>query len=283
MLEKSLALWLPSHEKLGLYKTATIEGRGIYDPAPAGAATCHLSYALEGSNQIRMYDIYFGAPHDNGVGCAETLVALQPVTKTDIWRCDVLIESNNNTRLYFAADPVAANDIVASEQQHAAIVQILQERYPDLPFQTAGYCSLPNGNARRDLRSKQYRDNARALDVRDAVAPNNADCHVEAPSTLWPPKEIYHVQIGRPWVPGGPCDYVGDTLVEFVESVGATIMDYTCEDDHTGGTQLTFATSAINRPDVSIQIVSGLQKVYPDVPFEKDRICLMGGVDPPWT
>ncbi|KAK4504384.1 hypothetical protein PRZ48_005300 [Zasmidium cellare] len=87
----------------------------------------------------------------------------------------------------------------------------------------------------------------------------------------------YSVNIARPFVEGGGCGPINQTLME---GVGIGVYKYQCfTTDNGASTNLSFVSAT--GPVTNIEVIDSLQKAYPMVPFQKQRICLMDGVDAP--
>lgn len=82
----------------------------------------------------------------------------------------------------------------------------------------------------------------------------------------------YKTHIGRPYINGGGCQSIQDKIRNEVKYIA----NYHCDDDDGAGqTSLSFSTAA--DPAANIGAIEALQKSYPMVPFEAERICLLEG------
>ncbi|EME45616.1 hypothetical protein DOTSEDRAFT_34092 [Dothistroma septosporum NZE10] len=104
------------------------------------------------------------------------------------------------------------------------------------------------------------------------IAPNTAICDFSLCSQgHGASMGCYNIRIGRPFIQGGGCPSIQQNLRNGI----TYLANYHCQDDGSGQTSLSFNTPA--DPASNIGAIEALQKSYPDVPFESERICLMDG------
>ena len=91
------------------------------------------------------------------------------------------------------------------------------------------------------------------------------------------PMVEYRLHVGRPFIHGAGCDPIYQTLTDGMDPGVFVKKCYTVD----GGATTMLSFISTTAPSTNIQIVESLQMAYPTVPFQKDRICLMDGVDAP--
>lgn len=108
------------------------------------------------------------------------------------------------------------------------------------------------------------------------VDPDKAVC--DRHGINYPPNQvIFEVNIGRPYIEGAGCEDVKRDITEAISPSGRGPGDWKCEDNGQEGTFLSFTTYEVR--GTTIGVIDGLQKGYPMVPFQKERICLGQGME----